>query len=309
MSPVRRFTTMLGLLLQGYAFYALWTRSLVWPMIWPRGPLLYAIIWLLYMAGYVVINVMLTSEFVRKTQLESDLVAAQQIQRTLHPDGIEPVAGYQFESYYKPFRGVGGDYFDVLDLGSNRTLLALADVSGKGMPAALLASNIQALVRSTADTEPDVTKLASRINLHLSRYTPGDRFATAIFIVLSWESGELTYVNAGHNPAMVCGSGPTRLLESTGLPLGLFSTVKFESRTANLNEGDVLLAFTDGLPDSISGDTSEVRLRDAVNGDLETSLANLKRLVDPGLNEDDITVLLVKRLQSKESDQASGMNA
>lgn len=296
MSPARRFVTMTGLIMQGYAFYALFSHSLIWPIIWPSGRALYVGVWLLYMPGYFITNIMLTSEFVRKTQLESDVIAAQQIQRTLQPDRIEPVSGYQFESWYKPFRDVAGDYFDVIDLGANRTLMAVADVSGKGMPAALLASNIQALVRSIADTEPELTALAGRINRHLCRYTPRERFATAMFIVLSRDSGELTYVNAGHNPPMICGAGPARLLEPTGLPVGLFPAAEYEASAAVMNPGDILLVFTDGLPDSIPGESPEGSLRDAMTADPPTSLASLKRLIDPGLNEDDITILLVKRL-------------
>jgi len=92
---------------------------------------------------------MLTSELIRKTQLEADEKAAQGIQRMLHPDALEQRPGYQIEAFYRPFRAVGGGYFDVIDLPENRTLFALADVSGKGMAAALLASNNQALVRIT----------------------------------------------------------------------------------------------------------------------------------------------------------------
>lgn len=191
MSGLRRFVTMTGLVLRGYAFWALLSGSLVWPIIWPGERTLYVSACLLWMAGYCATNAMLTSEFVRKTQLESDVIAAQQIQRTLQPDRIEQVPGYQMDSCYRPFRDVGGDYFDVIDLDGNRMLLALADVSGKGMPAALLASNIQALVRSMADTEPDLPTLANRINRHLLRYTPADRFATAILVVLVPDSGEL----------------------------------------------------------------------------------------------------------------------
>jgi serine phosphatase RsbU (regulator of sigma subunit) len=95
------------------------------------------------------------------------------------------------ETFYKPFRDVGGDYFDVIELPGERTLFALADVSGKGMPAALLAANIQALVRSIANIEADPLVLARQINKHLIRYTPTDRFATAVFIVLSRDLGEI----------------------------------------------------------------------------------------------------------------------
>jgi hypothetical protein len=147
---------MTGVFLQGYAFWALLTRSLVSPVMWPSRPFLYAAVWILYILGYRILNATLTSEFLRKTQWEADETAAQVIQRTLHPDALEERPGYEMEAFYHPFRAVGGDYFDVINLPGNRTLFALADVSGKGIAAALLASNIQALVRSLAVTEPDL---------------------------------------------------------------------------------------------------------------------------------------------------------
>ena len=125
-------------------------RSFVWPFIWPKGILLYAGVWLMYCVGWALMNWMLTSEFVRKTQLEADQIAARQIQQTLQPENWKSCRATMWRRIYKPLREVGGDYFDVIELAGNRTLFAVADVSGKGMPAALLAANIQALVRSIA---------------------------------------------------------------------------------------------------------------------------------------------------------------
>jgi len=284
-----------GYLMQGYAIYCLWTRSLVWPVIWPHGILLYASVFLIYVLGAGLMNGMLTSEFVRKTQLEADQIAARQIQQTLQPGKLDDLPGYQIETFYKPFREVGGDYFDVIELAGKRTLFAVADVSGKGMPAALLAANIQALVRSGANFEADPLALARQINRHLCRYTPADRFATAVFIVLSRDSGELTYVNAGHNAPMVFGSGSAIALEATGMPLGLFPQAAYEARTALLSPGGALLVFTDGLTDSISGENAENRLRDALADTSGSTMSILKSLVDPEFNEDDVTILLVKR--------------
>ena len=284
-----------GYLMQGYAIYCLWTRSLVWPVIWPHGILLYASVFLIYVLGAGLMNGMLTSEFVRKTQLEADQIAARQIQQTLQPGKLDDLPGYQIETFYKPFREVGGDYFDVIELAGKRTLFAVADVSGKGMPAALLAANIQALVRSGANFEADPLALARQINRHLCRYTPADRFATAVFIVLNRDSGELTYVNAGHNAPMVFGSGSAIALEATGMPLGLFPGAAYEARTTLLPPGGALLVFTDGLTDSISGENAENRLRDALADSSGRTMSILKSLVDLKLNEDDVTILLVKR--------------
>jgi serine phosphatase RsbU (regulator of sigma subunit) len=291
----KRVITWVGILLQGYAIYCLWARSLVWPFIWPHGMLLYAFVWLFYVIGTGLMNAMLTSEFVRKTQLEADQIAARQIQQTLQPVKLDELPGYEVETFYKPFREVGGDYFDVIELAGKRTLFALADVSGKGMPAALLAANIQALVRSIANLETDPLALAQKINRHLCRYTPSERFATAVFIVLNRETGEMTYVNAGHNAPIVFGSGSARTLEATGMPLGLFPEIAYEARTALLYPGSALLIFTDGFTDSISGENAEQRIRDVLADTSGKTMHLLKSLVDPHFNEDDVTILLVKR--------------
>jgi sigma-B regulation protein RsbU (phosphoserine phosphatase) len=252
-------------------------------------------VWLIYLLGTGLMNGMLTSEFFRKTQLEADQIAARQIQQTLQPGKLDELPGYELETFYKPFREVGGDYFDVIELAGKRTLFAVADVSGKGMPAALLAANIQALVRSGANVDADPVALARQINRHLSRYTPSDRFATAVFLVLNRDSGELTYVNAGHNAPIVFGSGSATALEATGMPLGLFPGAAYEAGTTVLSPGGALLVFTDGLTDSISGENAEKRLADALADSSGRTMSILKSLVDPECNEDDVTILLVKR--------------
>jgi serine phosphatase RsbU (regulator of sigma subunit) len=116
-----------------------------------------------------------------------------------------------------------------------------------------------------------------------------------VFIVLSPDSGELTYVNAGHNAPIVFSSGSTTFLGATGQPLGLFVDAEYETRTAVLSPGSTFLIFTDGLSDSIQGEHPENRLRDAFAESAERTMANLKSLVDPKFNEDDITILLVRR--------------
>ncbi len=298
----KRITTYVGFALQGYAFYFTLMWAFMLPkwlysyfLVLPRGPVSYVLVFLLFYTGRWIQNAMLTSEFVRKTQLETDQMAARQIQQTLQPGKLEELPGYELEAFYKPLREVGGDYFDVIELPANRTLFALADVSGKGISAALLAANIQALVRSMASVESTPVTLANQINKHLSRYTPSDRFATAVFILLSRDSGELTYVNAGHNAPIVFSYGITTLLEATGPPLGLFLDARYGSLTAVLSPDSTLLIFTDGLTDSMQGEHPENLLRDAFAENAERTMANLKSLVNPKFNQDDITILLVKR--------------
>ena len=298
----KRRVTWAAIFLQGYFIYCvlLWAlglpaKLLIVMLVLPNRLAGYLVAWLLYTIGWYVMNGMLASEFVRKTQLEADQIAAQQIQQTLHPQKLEELPGYKVETFYKPFREVGGDYFDVIELPNNRTLFALADVSGKGMPAALLAANIQALVRSIANVEQDPLALARQINKHLSRYTPADRFATAVFILLHRDSGELTFVNAGHDSPIVFCSGSTTLLHSTGIPLGLFADAEYMMGSAVIPPDGVLLLFTDGLIDSIPAENPTQRLRDALADDSQRTIGTIESLVDPKLNKDDVTILLLKR--------------
>lgn len=298
----KRYMTRAGYVLQAYVIYVVLMWALGTPkwmyayaLVLPQRPLSFVALLVGYYLGYCVVNGMLTSEFVRKTQLESDQLAAQQIQQMLHPERLEPLAGYDIDTFYQPVRGVGGDYFDVVELPDNKTLFALADVSGKGMPAALLAANIQALVRSIASTTSDPVALASQINKHLVRYTPSDRFATAVFVVMNRDSGELVYVNAGHNEPILSGLDSATSLKATGLPLGLMSDAEYEAGTATITPGGALLLYTDGLTDSIADDEPESRLRGVLAGDPKGTMSNIKSLVNPRFKEDDVTILLVRR--------------
>jgi serine phosphatase RsbU (regulator of sigma subunit) len=292
----RRIITWAGLLIQVYAVYAGLVGSLIWPLVWPkRWALLALIVWVMYGVASGIMSVMLTSEFVRKTQLEGDQIAARQIQQTLQPQNWAPVPGYEIATFYQPFRDVGGDYFDVIELDGGRMLFAIVDVSGKGMPAALLAANVQALVRSIASTAASPLEFAHKINLHLNRYTPSDRFATAVFAVLDSSSGQLAYVNAGHNPPVLSCGNSTCMLNATGVPLGLMSEANYETGTIHIPPRGMLLLFTDGLTDSIEGNDPEERISNALQSDAATAINKLKALMNPKFSQDDVTLLLVQR--------------
>jgi len=296
MPRTKRIVAWAAVLIQGYAIYALITRSFVWPLMWPRAPWVFAIGIFVFYTAYTVMNGLLASELVRKSKLEADQIAARKIQEALIPQKLEPLPGYRIESFYQPFRDVGGDYFDVIALKTPLVLIALADVSGKGMAAALLSSNIQALVRSISSADASPLLLAKRINQHLSDHTPSEFFATAVFLLLNRESGEIDYVNAGHNAPIVFGPGQIQLLQATGPPLGLFAASSYEARSAMLDPGRSLLVFTDGLTDSILGKEPDLRLQAELKENGPQALSRVRSLVEPKLNHDDVTILLVARL-------------
>ncbi|MDQ2843012.1 MAG: hypothetical protein M3Y72_18630 [Acidobacteriota bacterium] len=122
------------MIIQGYAIYALGTGSLAWPFVWPKGALLYLCVCLLYLLAYCIINWALTWELVRKTHLEADQIAGRQIQQTLQPETLGKLPGYEVEAFYEPFREVGGDYFDLIELPDNKVLFAFAMYLEKEWP-------------------------------------------------------------------------------------------------------------------------------------------------------------------------------
>lgn len=293
-----RIVTWAAILVQAYIIYAFVTRSFAWPIMWPSARIVFIVGTVVFYSAYTVMNGVLAAELKRKTELESDQRAARKIQRMLIPEDLPPLPNYEMETYYQPFREVGGDYFDVIALAEPHTLIALADVSGKGMAAALLSANIQALVRSMSTAGAQPVALAKQINLHLCRHTPSESMATAVFLLLNRESGELTYVNAGHNAPIIFGDAGIKLLPATGLPLGLFANAEYEAGTVSLDVGDSLLLFTDGLTDSMIGVDPEARICSTLAGkrNVKETMVKLRSLIDERLNRDDVTIVLVSRL-------------
>lgn len=295
MSTIKRITAWSGLFLQGFAIWAATVRSFGGPEAWMTGLGTNLAIAGTYLLGYCFTNATLTSELVRKTELEADQNAARQIQQTLIPQAVEPVSGYAIATHYRPFRQVGGDYFDVIPLAHERTLIVIADVAGKGMSAALLAANIQALVRSRAASAIDLVDVAQQINAHVHAYTPTERYATAVFVLLENATGDVIYVNAGHNAPMIAGPGASAQLRATGVPLGLFPESSYSARSEQLPPGGSLLLYTDGLTDAIEGDAPEEAVRAAMRGTPEAMLGSLKKLIQTRLSADDVTLVVVQR--------------
>ncbi len=149
----------------------------------------------------------------------------------------------------RQMRALGGDCFTLLPLPGDRLALAVADASGKGLPAALLIANVQSSLRTAALFAPDdFAGVVTAVNRQLQACSPADRYATLFYSVFDGNTRKLYYVNAGHNPAMVIGSdGAIRWLESGAPPVGFFAETVYEARTVQLNPGDLIVAYTDGI--------------------------------------------------------------
>jgi sigma-B regulation protein RsbU (phosphoserine phosphatase) len=196
-------------------------------------------------------NAWLIEETIEKRRLEEELAIASAIQSRLFPKRLPEVAGYRLAARSTPTRHVGGDYYDAIELGDGRVLIAIADVSGKGVPAALLMSNVQASLRALCGPRMDLAANASRINDIIYSNTDFNKYATFFYGILDPERHELAYTNAGHNPPMlVRASGEIETLEAGGLPVGLMPGSAYESAAVDVRPGDVLVLYTDGVSEA-----------------------------------------------------------
>ena len=149
----------------------------------------------------------------------------------------------------RQMRALGGDCFDCLPLPGRQIALAVADASGKGLPAALIISNVQSSLRTAALFAPeDVGAVVTAVNAQLHTSSPADRYATLFYSVFDEDTRTLEYVNAGHHPALIIGgSGAINLLEAVDPPVGLFADTVYHARRIELQAGDLILAYTDGV--------------------------------------------------------------
>jgi serine phosphatase RsbU (regulator of sigma subunit) len=186
-----------------------------------------------------------------KLALKSDLEVARQIQFGLLP--FEPFErdGVAIRAAMRPANTVGGDYFDVIDLGSGRIAAVVGDVAGKGMPAALLMALLQGSLRTLITAGFRGPELISKLNDHLFANIPSNRLITLFYAELDTATGHLSYVNAGHNPPYrLPADGPPERLTATAMALGIVAATEFEARETRLDPGDRLFLFTDGVTEA-----------------------------------------------------------
>jgi sigma-B regulation protein RsbU (phosphoserine phosphatase) len=182
---------------------------------------------------------------------EREIEEARAIQLGFLPKDIPQIAGYEIAGAWQPARVVGGDYYDVLGFGGETLGLCIADVAGKGMPAALLMSNLQAGVRGLASPALSPELLCERLNSLICRSIASDRFITLFYAQLDGESRQLRYANAGHNaPIVAHRDGTHDRLDQGGGVLGIFQSQHYVMGSHTLLPGDRVLLFTDGVAEA-----------------------------------------------------------
>ena len=203
-------------------------------------------------------NADLVEESIERERLKEELRLAHEIQKGLLPSTIPRVQGLQIATLALPSREVGGDYFDVLSLEDERIHVIIADVTGKGMPAALLMSSIHACTHIMLPMRMSLQEAVSNINRVIYDNTPPDKFITAFAAVYDIRRRRLEYVNAGHEPPLLIRADGTLLpLEAGGLLLGVLPAASYDSGCVTLHPGDVVVLFTDGVTEAMGAAQEE----------------------------------------------------
>jgi sigma-B regulation protein RsbU (phosphoserine phosphatase) len=229
---------------------------------------------------------------------------AREIQQSLLPKSLPEFTGMEMAADWLPTRVVAGDYYDVLKFSGTRAAVCVADVSGKGLPAALLVSSVQAAVRAFVHETVSAGALCQRVNAILCSNHLEGRFVTFFFAVVDREEGTLSYSNAGHNaPMLVRADGSLVRLREGGPILGEFPDAPYEQASVPFGAGDRLLIFTDGVSEAHGpGDAEfgEPRLETLMRESRGVSAAELRRRILSAVHEfrdrpleDDATMLIV----------------
>jgi len=243
---------------------------------------------------------------VERARFDREMGLAREIQMDLLPKAFPRVAGLDVFGFTVPARQVGGDCYDVIDLEDGRLAITIGDVSGKGIPAAILMANVQAAVRALSESSVAATALMDRVNRIVCSSTDDGVFITFFYCVLDAATGDITYVNAGHNPPLILRADGTREpLTVGGLVVGVLPGAKYEEGRAALRPGDGLVLFTDGITeatnprDEMFGDA---RLEEIVTRHRALSAREIEEQVYTSVKDfaggaaqaDDLTMVVVK---------------
>jgi serine phosphatase RsbU (regulator of sigma subunit) len=253
-------------------------------------------------------NARLLEERFQRERMERELELATEIQQRFQPSEAPRMDGYEFQGISFSCYEIGGDYYDFIRRHDGKMLIALGDVSGKGTAAALLMSSLHAAIHGQVAARSSLDEVVRSVNQYLADNTPANRFVTLFVAELDPSTGDLKYINAGHNPPLIGRmSGHIEQLSSGGFPLGILPSAEFEVGETQLQPGESLVIYSDGVSEANNIKEEEFgmeRLMDVVKRNLPSSAAGLRDKVESALSaftqtapaNDDITLVIVKRV-------------
>jgi phosphoserine phosphatase RsbU/P len=268
-------------------------------------------------AAIAIENARLYQAAVEKGRLERELQMAREVQAGLLPQRAPVLPGWELAARWYPARQVAGDYYDFIPLGADRLGIVIADVADKGMPAALFMALTRSIVRASLIATTSPADAFSQANRLICADASGGMFITLFYAEVNASSGTLTYLNAGHNPALLCrGTGEQAWLSRTGIVLGMVDDAAYETGCVQLAMGDSVLLYTDGVteaggPAAEASSTAtdddmygEDRLLSVVSSHRQGSAADLVTAVEESVRDfvgpvppaDDVTLVALKRV-------------
>ena len=239
--------------------------------------------------------------------MAKELEQAAQIQKGLLPSVAPKLAGMEIAGRTTACRTVGGDYYDYLTFEDGRLGIMVGDVAGKGMPASLLMTSLQARVKVVFEDGDDLAKKITRLNKSTAASCPDNRFITFFMMIADPATGELVYTNAGHNPPLLVRSGGSvEQLEGGGMILGILPMSQYQEFRVTMNSGDILVMYTDGVTEAVDSqdeDFGEARLSELVAGLKDRAAhyivnaihAEVTKYTEGAPPADDITVVVIKK--------------
>ncbi len=245
----------------------------------------------------------------KRQRLENEISIAHEVQSQLFPRKLPEVSGIELDASCRPARGVSGDYYDFFPLGTSLLGIALADISGKGISAALLMASVQAALRSQLLLDGNIpastADIVSRINRHLYMNTTEDRYATFFFALYDSSNGVLRYTNAGHPPPFCISGNQVHTLEEGGTVVGVFDDSHYDEGSIQVQPGSLLVVFSDGLvePENVYGEEfgsrrlAEVALRNrqaSTHDIVEALLGSAEEWAGTAEQADDMTVIVAR---------------
>ena len=261
-------------------------------------------------AAMAIQNDLFQQEVVERERLEREFQLARSIQQTFLPENLPQHQCWDLFSLWRPARQVSGDFYDVIPLQEGKWGIVIADVADKGMPAALYMTLIRTLIRASARDDVDSPAFVlQRVNDLLVADSKSGMFVTLVYGVLSINSNQFVYANAGHNPPFIKRNGKKRMqkLKGTGMALGIFEGIKINQKLVRLKQGDSLVLYTDGITEAFSPEEKmfgEKGLRDVIRKCENSSAQGLAQAIDFAVTSfiedrspnDDITMLVLRRM-------------
>ncbi|MFO7742166.1 MAG: GAF domain-containing protein [Anaerolineae bacterium] len=263
-------------------------------------------------AAMAVQNDLLQQEMAERERLERELQLAHEIQENFLPERLPDIPGWELAVAWRAARQVAGDFYDVFELPERRLGLVTADVADKGMPAALFMALTRTLMRAAAADEWSPADALRRVNDLLVPDARHGMFVTAVYAILSLETGKLVYASAGHHPPLILRSPARRLqqLDRGGTALGVLKGIQFQEHVNELEPGDYMILYTDGITEALSPEGvfyGEERLRNVIQAPhgedsaekiLNAVLDSVAALVGDNPPSDDLTLMVVGRQEA-----------